>query len=105
MLLNWPDGSRPAPQRRGEDDLLVDVAGVARGVLEQHNLDLVSVQQLVDALAAYRGALLVVSHDRGFLARLGLDTEFALDQEGGLTRCDHQPAESLTAEPGIPWRV
>lgn len=53
-----------------------------------NNLDLVSTQQLVDALTAYRGALLVVSHDRGFLARLGLDAEFALDQEGRLTRCN-----------------
>ncbi|MGC4154299.1 MAG: ATP-binding cassette domain-containing protein [Propionicimonas sp.] len=52
-----------------------------------NNLDLVSVQQLVDALTAYRGALLIVSHDRGFLARLGLDGELALDQEGRLTRC------------------
>ncbi len=52
-----------------------------------NNLDLVSVQQLVDALAAYRGALLVISHDRGFLARLGLDAEFALDREGRLGRC------------------
>ena len=51
-----------------------------------NNLDLVSVQQLVDALTAYRGALLVVSHDSGFLARLGLDAELVLDNEGRLTR-------------------
>lgn len=53
-----------------------------------NNLDLTSVQQLVDALGAWRGALLVVSHDRGFLGRLGLDAELRLDQDGRLTRSD-----------------
>jgi ATPase subunit of ABC transporter with duplicated ATPase domains len=38
-----------------------------------NNLDLTSVEQLVDALRAYRGALLVVSHDDEFLSRLDLD--------------------------------
>jgi ATPase subunit of ABC transporter with duplicated ATPase domains len=37
-----------------------------------NNLDLAGVAQLVSALAAYRGALLVVSHDRRFLAELGI---------------------------------
>ena len=58
-----------------------------------NNLDLASVAQLVDALSAYRGALLVVSHDRGFLARLGLDAELVLHPDGRLTRQDApQPA-------------
>jgi len=43
-----------------------------------NNLDLVSIRHLTEALAAYRGALLVVSHDESFLADLGLDREITL---------------------------
>jgi ATPase subunit of ABC transporter with duplicated ATPase domains len=50
-----------------------------------NNLDLPSVEQLVEALRDYRGALLVVSHDDAFLERLGLDLVLALDADGGLT--------------------
>jgi ATPase subunit of ABC transporter with duplicated ATPase domains len=50
-----------------------------------NDLDLRSVGQLVDALIAYRGALLVVSHDDGFLDRLALTSTLTLDVAGGLT--------------------
>jgi ATPase subunit of ABC transporter with duplicated ATPase domains len=37
-----------------------------------NNLDLDSVEQLTAALAGYRGALIVASHDRPFLADIGV---------------------------------
>ncbi|MFP3713947.1 ABC-F family ATP-binding cassette domain-containing protein [Puerhibacterium sp. TATVAM-FAB25] len=51
-----------------------------------NNLDLASADRLVEALGAYRGALLVVSHDRPFLDRLGLDVELRLGRDGTLHR-------------------
>ncbi|SDL15009.1 ATPase components of ABC transporters with duplicated ATPase domains [Nonomuraea maritima] len=47
-----------------------------------NNLDIASVEQLAEALDAYRGALLVVSHDLAFLERIGVDTVLELDEDG-----------------------
>lgn len=47
-----------------------------------NNLDIASVEQLAEALDAYRGALLIVSHDSAFLERIGVDTVIELDGDG-----------------------
>jgi ATPase subunit of ABC transporter with duplicated ATPase domains len=56
-----------------------------------NDLDLQTVEQLLSALAGYRGALLVVSHDDAFLARLGLTTSLELSP-GGRLRTHPPPA-------------
>jgi ATPase subunit of ABC transporter with duplicated ATPase domains len=45
-----------------------------------NNLDLDSVRQLTEALAGYRGALIVASHDRRFLADLGVEREWETEE-------------------------
>lgn len=54
-----------------------------------NDLDTQTVDQLVTALAAYRGALLVVSHDDAFLDRLDLTTRLDLNHDGRLS--EHPP--------------
>jgi ATPase subunit of ABC transporter with duplicated ATPase domains len=47
-----------------------------------NNLDIASVEQLAQALDAYRGAIIVVSHDYAFLERLAVDTIIEVDAAG-----------------------
>ena len=54
-----------------------------------NNLDLASVDRLVEALAAYRGALVVASHDLGFLRRVGIGRWWSVD--GGLHETPPRP--------------
>ncbi|GII00223.1 ABC-F family ATP-binding cassette domain-containing protein [Planobispora takensis] len=47
-----------------------------------NNLDLASVRQLAQALEAYRGALVVASHDLPFLEAAGITRRLVLDRQG-----------------------
>lgn len=54
-----------------------------------NHLDIESVEAVEAALAAYDGALLIVSHDRDFLEAVGLDREIRL--EGGQVQASISP--------------
>jgi ATPase subunit of ABC transporter with duplicated ATPase domains len=59
-----------------------------------NNLDLASADRLAEALVAYRGALVVASHDLPFLRRIGITRWWNV--EGGL----HETAEPWSGSPG-----
>ncbi|WP_371953948.1 hypothetical protein [Actinomadura monticuli] len=72
----------------GNDGDVAVTRGSGAGECEHEptsNLDIASVERLAEALDAYRGALLVVSHDFTFLDRIGVDTVVELG-EGGRMR-------------------
>ena len=50
-----------------------------------NNLDQDTVDRFVEALSAYRGAVLIVSHDDAFLDRLGIDLRLELSADGSMT--------------------
>lgn len=56
-----------------------------------NNLDIDSVRQLAEALQAYRGALLVVSHDQEFMAQLNLDYQLEISNNGSLSKSYANP--------------
>ena len=83
FLIRGDGVDQPAGQLSGGERFRVSLARILLADLPPqlllldeptNNLDLQSVDQLVDALDAYRGALLVVSHDLAFLERLGITT-------------------------------
>ncbi|GEM33066.1 ABC transporter [Nocardia neocaledoniensis NBRC 108232] len=93
MLLRGNSVDRPVATLSGGERFRVSLARLLFAdppvqllVLDEptNNLDIASVDRLVEALTAYRGAVLVISHDYPFLRRLGIDTVVELDAEGHL---------------------
>lgn len=93
LLIRGPMVDRPVGVLSGGERFRVALARLLLAdpppellVLDEptNDLDIASVGQLVAALASYRGALLVVSHDHRFLDRLGLDVELRLGADGML---------------------
>lgn len=104
LLLRGDAADRPVGSLSGGERFRVALAKLLLAeppaqllVLDEptNNLDIASVEHLAEALDAYRGALLVVSHDHAFLARLGIDVVLELDAEGRLHR--HASLDDVTA--------
>ncbi|RKN14995.1 ABC transporter ATP-binding protein [Micromonospora musae] len=91
LLLRGDSVDRPVRTLSGGERFRVSLARLLLAeppaqllILDEptNNLDIASVEQLAEALDAYRGALLIVSHDFAFLDRIGVDTVVELDENG-----------------------
>ena len=87
LLFRGDDALRPASTLSGGERLRANLACLLLGdvqllVLDEptNNLDLVSVGHLEQALRAFEGALVVVSHDERFLDALALDRRVELER-------------------------
>ncbi len=94
LLIRGPMVDRRIGSLSGGERFRVALAGLLLAdpppqllILDEptNDLDIASVDRLVEALAAYRGGLLVVSHDLAFLERLVLDQLLRLEVDGRLT--------------------
>jgi len=93
LLLRGAGVDRPVSTLSGGERFRVSLARLLLAeppvqllVLDEptNNLDLASVEQLAEALDAYRGAVLIVSHDQAFLERIDVTTVLELDADGRL---------------------
>lgn len=62
-----------------------------------NNLDLASVEQLIAALAGYRGALVVASHDQDFCTSVGITRTWQLTRTAGRIEVVDRPADERLA--------
>lgn len=93
LLLRRDTADRPVRTLSGGERFRVSLARLLLAdppaqllVLDEptNNLDIASVTQLAEALDAYRGAVIVVSHDFPFLQRIWIDTILELGADGEL---------------------
>ncbi|MGW9020208.1 ABC-F family ATP-binding cassette domain-containing protein [Leucobacter chromiiresistens] len=93
LLLRGASADRPVGTLSGGERFRVSLARLLLAdppaqllILDEptSNLDLASVAQLTDALNAYRGAILVVSHDLAFLGGIGIETVIEIGADGAL---------------------
>ena len=91
LLLRGASVDRPVTSLSGGERFRVSLARLLFAdpptqllVLDEptNNLDIASLDQLVEALGAYQGALLIVSHDQVFLDRVGVDSTIELGLNG-----------------------
>ncbi len=91
LLIRGPMVDRPVGTLSGGERFRVAMASILLAdppcelvVLDEptNDLDMATVDHVVAGLAAYRGALIVVSHDRSFLRELDLDRVLHLQPDG-----------------------
>ncbi|MEJ6488407.1 ATP-binding cassette domain-containing protein [Leucobacter sp. USCH14] len=100
LLLRGSAADRPVCTLSGGERFRVSLARLLLAdppahllILDEptNNLDLASVAQLADALNAYRGAILVVSHDIAFFESIGIDTVIEVGADGVLRQRGELP--------------